>query len=52
MYQDMLTEGITHTISQNEIKQWSAEDEYATFVKTVHIQLPLDWLKTKLSLIH
>ncbi|MCK6225233.1 dynamin family protein [Staphylococcus hominis] len=48
MYQDMLTEGITHTISQNEIKQWSAEDEYATFVKTVHIQLPLDWLKDKI----
>lgn len=48
MYQDMLKEGITHTISQNEIKQWSAEDEYATFVKTVHIQLPLDWLKDKI----
>ncbi|KPG87728.1 dynamin family protein [Staphylococcus hominis] len=48
MYQDMLTEGITHTISQNEIKHWSAEDEYATFVKTVHIQLPLDWLKDKI----
>ncbi|MGW9857053.1 small GTP-binding protein [Staphylococcus hominis] len=48
MYQDMLKKGITHTISQNEIKQWSAEDEYATFVKTVHINLPLDWLKDKI----
>ena len=48
MYQDMLKEGITHTISQHEIKQWSAEDEYATFVKTVHIHLPLDWLKDKI----
>ncbi|MCI2891748.1 dynamin family protein [Staphylococcus hominis] len=48
MYQDMLKEGVTHTISQREIKQWSAEDEYATFVKTVHIHLPLDWLKDKI----
>lgn len=48
MYQDMLKEGVTHTISQSEIKQWSAEDEYATFVKTVHIHLPLDWLKDKI----
>lgn len=48
MYQDMLKESTMHTISQNEIKQWSAEDEYATFVKTVHIHLPLDWLKDKI----
>ena len=48
MYQDMLKESTMHTISQNEIKQWSAEDQYATFVKTVHIHLPLDWLKDKI----
>ncbi|MDW8565017.1 dynamin family protein [Staphylococcus shinii] len=48
MYQDMLKYGLTHTISQDEIKQWSAEDEYATFVNTVHLKLPIDWLKDKI----
>ena len=28
--------------------KWSAEDEYATFVKTVHLNLPLEWLKGKI----
>ncbi|MEB6289887.1 dynamin family protein [Staphylococcus xylosus] len=48
MYQDMLKEGLIHTIDQNEIKKWSAEDEYATFVNTVHLKLPVDWLKDKI----
>lgn len=48
MYKDMLDEGMKHTISQEEIKKWSAEDEFATFVKTVHINLPLEWLKGKI----
>ncbi|UDI78271.1 dynamin family protein [Staphylococcus taiwanensis] len=48
LYKDMLEKGITHTITQDEIKKWSAEDEYATFVKTVHINLPLEWLKDKI----
>ncbi|WP_432719981.1 dynamin family protein [Staphylococcus shinii] len=48
MYQDMLKYGLTHTISQGEIKKWSAEDEYATFVNTVHLKLPIDWLKDKI----
>ncbi|WP_053027197.1 dynamin family protein [Staphylococcus haemolyticus] len=48
MYKDMLDEGVKHTISQEEIKKWSAEDEFATFVKTVHINLPLEWLKGKI----
>ncbi|MEN3938346.1 dynamin family protein [Staphylococcus shinii] len=48
MYQDMLKYGLTHTISQDEIKKWSAEDEYATFVNTVHLKLPIDWLKDKI----
>ncbi|MCH4459604.1 dynamin family protein [Staphylococcus haemolyticus] len=48
MYKDMLGEGVKHTISQEEIKKWSAEDEFATFVKTVHINLPLEWLKGKI----
>ena len=48
MYQDMLKYGLTHTISQDEIKKWSAEDEYATFVNTVHLKLPINWLKDKI----
>lgn len=48
IYKDMLDEGMKHTISQEEIKKWSAEDEFATFVKTVHINLPLEWLKGKI----
>ncbi|MCI2773043.1 dynamin family protein [Staphylococcus petrasii] len=48
LYQEMVNEAITHEISQEDIKKWSAEDEYATFVKTVHINLPLEWLKGKI----
>ncbi|MEY8603367.1 dynamin family protein [Staphylococcus nepalensis] len=48
MYQDMLKEGLTHAINQDEIKKWSAEDEFATFVNTVHLKLPLEWLKDKI----
>ncbi len=48
MYEKMLAEGQTHTIEQDEIRKWSAEDEYATFVNTVHLKLPLDWLKDKI----
>src|SRR5699024_2298191 len=47
-YQGMLEEGLTHTIPQDDIKKWSAEDEYATFVNTVHLKLPIDWLKDKI----
>ncbi len=35
----MLENGEKHAINQQELKKWSAEDEYATFVKTVHIAL-------------
>lgn len=48
MYKDMLEEGAKHVISREEIKKWSAEDEFATFVKTVHINLPIEWLKGKI----
>lgn len=48
MYLDMLNEGEVHTVSQDDVKKWSAEDEYATFVKTVHLNLPLEWLKGKI----
>lgn len=48
MYNEMLEEGVTHTISQEEVKKWSAKDEYATFVKTVHLHLPIEWLKGKI----
>ncbi|WP_210129955.1 dynamin family protein [Staphylococcus sp. GDX8P54P] len=48
MYKDMLEEGAKHVISREEIKKWSAEDEFASFVKTVHINLPIEWLKGKI----
>lgn len=48
MYLDMLNKGEVHTVSQDDVKKWSAEDEYATFVKTVHLNLPLEWLKGKI----
>lgn len=48
MYINMLEEGEVHHISQEDVKKWSAEDEYATFVKTVHLQVPVEWLKGKI----
>ena len=48
MYTSMLEHSLKHKVSLEEIKKWSAEDEYATFVKTVHLKLPLDWLKGKI----
>lgn len=48
MYLDMLNDGEVHTVSQEDVKKWSAVDEYATFVKTVHLNLPLEWLKGKI----
>lgn len=48
LYQDMLKDGLTHNINQDEVKKWSAEDAYAAFVETVHLKLPIDWLKNKI----
>ncbi|MBE7582658.1 dynamin family protein [Staphylococcus aureus] len=48
LYVNMLENGEKHAINQQELKKWSAEDEYATFVKTVHIALMHDWLKGKI----
>ncbi|MGO3725374.1 dynamin family protein, partial [Staphylococcus carnosus] len=48
LYQDMLKDGLTHDINQDEVKKWSAEDAYAAFVETVHLKLPIDWLKNKI----
>ena len=48
MYQDMIDSGLVHTVEPEDIKKWSAEDEYATFVNTVHLKLPLEWLKDKI----
>lgn len=48
MYDEMLNMGEKHAINQQELKRWSAEDEYATFVKTVHIALEHEWLKGKI----
>lgn len=48
LYVSMLENGEKHAINQQELKKWSAEDEYATFVKTVHIALMHDWLKGKI----
>ncbi|VEG64338.1 GTPases (dynamin-related) [Staphylococcus condimenti] len=44
----MLKDGLTHNINQDEVKKWSAEDAYAAFVETVHLKLPIDWLKNKI----
>ncbi|WP_449451318.1 dynamin family protein, partial [Streptococcus suis] len=48
LYEQLIEKGIQHSISNADIQKWSAEDEYATFVDTVHIQLPIDWLKNKI----
>lgn len=48
MYKDMLNKGVVHIVTQEDVKKWSAIDEYATFVKTVHLNLPLEWLKGKI----
>lgn len=48
LYQSYIAQGLEHPIKASEIQQWSAEDEYATFVQTVHLRLPLDWLKDKI----
>ncbi|EHJ06769.1 dynamin family protein [Staphylococcus simiae] len=48
MYDDMIAHGEQHTIQQDDLKKWSAEDEYATFVKKVHIALSHEWLKDKI----
>ncbi|QLK86169.1 dynamin family protein [Staphylococcus sp. 17KM0847] len=47
-YQQLTETSYILSISQEDIKKWSAEDEYATFVKTVHIQLEHPWLKDKI----
>ncbi|WP_412520674.1 dynamin family protein [Staphylococcus simulans] len=48
VYQNMIKDGYQHDISQDEVKKWSAQDEYAAFVETVHLNLPIDWLKNKI----
>lgn len=48
MYDRLTAQHYTMEIKQDEIRKWSAEDKFATFVKTVHLQLPLDWLKDKI----
>jgi small GTP-binding protein len=47
-YHAKIASGLTHKIAKDEIKKWSAEDEYATFVNTVHLKLPLPWLEDKI----
>ncbi|PWZ93764.1 dynamin family protein, partial [Staphylococcus pseudintermedius] len=47
LYQSYIAEGLKHEIQATDVQKWSAEDEYATFVQTVHLRLPLDWLKDK-----
>ncbi|QHW37224.1 GTP-binding protein [Staphylococcus ursi] len=48
LYQSYIAEGLKHEIQAVDVQKWSAEDEYATFVQTVHLRLPLDWLKDKI----
>ena len=47
MYKDMLDEGVKHTISQEEIKNGVLKMSLL-LLKTVHINLPLEWLKGKI----
>lgn len=48
LYESLTTDSYDLEIPQDELKKWSAEDAYATFVKTVHLQLEHDWLKDKI----
>lgn len=48
LYESLTQHSYTMEIAKEEIKKWSAEDQFATFVNTVHIQLPLAWLKDKI----
>lgn len=48
LYQSYIAKGLKHEIQAADVQKWSAEDEYATFVQTVHLRLPLDWLKDKM----
>ncbi|HEC2169507.1 TPA: dynamin family protein, partial [Staphylococcus delphini] len=48
LYQSYIEKGLKHEIQAADVQKWSAEDEYATFVQTVHLRLPLDWLKDKM----
>ncbi|UXR79230.1 dynamin family protein [Staphylococcus sp. IVB6227] len=47
-YESLIADGYELAIPQEELRKWSAEDEYATFVRTVHLQLEHDWLKDKI----
>ncbi|MCS4485435.1 dynamin family protein [Staphylococcus americanisciuri] len=48
LYESLTKDSYELDIPQHELKKWSAEDEYATFVKTVHLQLEHEWLKDKI----
>ena len=48
LYESLTQQNYTMEIAKEEISKWSAEDQFATFVNTVHIQLPLEWLKDKI----
>lgn len=45
LYESLTADGYDLDIPQDELRKWSAEDEYATFVRTVHLQLEHEWLK-------
>ena len=47
-YKAKTASGLVHQIESDEIRKWSAVDEYAAFVNTVHLKLPLEWLKNKI----
>ncbi|ARJ51857.1 dynamin family protein [Staphylococcus lutrae] len=48
LYQSYIAKGFQHDIQVEDIQKWSANDEFATFVQTVHLRLPMDWLKDKI----
>lgn len=45
LYADYIQNGVHHTIPEEEVQKWSAEDQFATFVNTVHLELPIPFLK-------
>ncbi|UXR68759.1 dynamin family protein [Staphylococcus sp. IVB6246] len=47
-YETLIEDGYDRAIPKEELRKWSAEDEYATFVRTVHLQLEHEWLKDKI----
>ncbi|WP_274311742.1 dynamin family protein [Staphylococcus hyicus] len=48
LYLQLTKDSLSMAIPKEDIKKWSAEDQFATFVSTVQLQLPIEWLKDKI----